>query len=42
VGQPFGYQITAANVPVRFGATGLPAGLSLNSVKGLISGTPTN
>ena len=41
VGGTFSYQITAANNPISFGATGLPAGLSVNTVTGLISGTPT-
>jgi hypothetical protein len=38
----FSYQITATNSPTRFGATGLPAGLSVNTTSGLISGTPTS
>jgi len=38
-GQPFSYQITAANSPTSFGATDLPAGLSVNTATGLISGT---
>jgi hypothetical protein len=38
---PFsGYQITATNTPTSFGASGLPAGLSVDAA-GLISGTPT-
>ncbi len=41
VGVAFSYQITATNSPTSFGATGLPAGLSVNSASGLISGTPT-
>jgi hypothetical protein len=41
VGSAFSYQITASNVPTSYGATGLPAGLSVNSGTGLISGTPT-
>ena len=41
VGTAFSYQITASNSPTSFGATGLPAGLSVNSGTGLISGTPT-
>jgi hypothetical protein len=41
VGNPFSYQITATQSPTRFGATGLPAGLSVNTTSGLISGTPT-
>jgi hypothetical protein len=42
VGTPFSYQIAATNTPTSSGATGLPAGLSLNSATGLISGTPTS
>jgi len=38
-GWPFAYQIAAANLPVSYNATGLPAGLSLNASSGLISGT---
>jgi hypothetical protein len=41
VGAPFAYQIAATNNPTSYGATGLPAGLSLNPSTGLISGTPT-
>ena len=41
VGQSFSYTITANNSPAGFGATGLPAGLSVNGASGLISGTPT-
>ena len=40
VGTAFSYQITATNSPTSFGATGLPAGLSVNTTSGLISGTP--
>ena len=40
VGTPFSYQITAANSPTSYSATGLPAGLSVNTASGLISGTP--
>ena len=35
------YQITATNNPTSYGATGLPAGLSVNTTSGLISGAPT-
>ena len=35
------YQVTAYGNPTSFTATGLPAGLSMNSTTGLISGTPT-
>jgi trimeric autotransporter adhesin len=38
---PFAYLITATNAPTAFNATGLPAGLSVNTVTGVISGTPT-
>jgi hypothetical protein len=41
VGKAFSYQITASNTPTSFGATGLPAGLSVSTGTGLISGTPT-
>ncbi len=40
VGSAFSYQITASNSPTSFSATGLPAGLSINTASGLISGTP--
>src|SRR5208283_3968745 len=41
VGTAFSYQITATNSPTNFGASGLPSGLTVNTVSGLISGTPT-
>ncbi|MFM8983789.1 MAG: putative Ig domain-containing protein, partial [Spartobacteria bacterium] len=41
VGTAFSYQISASNNPATYGAAGLPAGLSVNSTTGLISGTPT-
>jgi hypothetical protein len=41
VGQSFSYQIAANNSPTSFNATGLPAGLTVNSSTGLISGTPS-
>ena len=41
VGSAFSYQITATNTPTSYGATGLPAGLTVNTGTGLISGTPT-
>jgi Domain of unknown function (DUF4082)/Bacterial Ig domain/Putative Ig domain len=41
VGAAFSYQITATNNPTSFNATGLPAGLSVNTSTGLVSGTPT-
>jgi hypothetical protein len=33
--------ITATNSPTSFSATGLPAGISINTTSGVISGTPT-
>ncbi len=41
-GSAFTYQITATNSPTSYGAAGLPAGLSVNSTTGLISGTPSS
>jgi PKD repeat protein len=41
VGSAFTYQIAASNNPTSFNASGLPAGLSVNSSTGMISGTPT-
>ena len=40
-GTAFTYQITATNTPTSYGATDLPAGLTVNHTTGLISGTPT-
>ena len=42
VGQSFSYQIAANNSPTSFSATGLPAGLTVNTSTGLISGTPSS
>jgi hypothetical protein len=41
VGSAFSYQISASGTPTSYGATGLPAGLSLNTSTGAITGTPT-
>jgi parallel beta-helix repeat protein len=35
------YQIVATNAPTAYAATGLPAGLSINTATGIISGKPT-
>lgn len=40
VGTAFSYVTTAINNPASFGATGLPAGLSIDRTSGIISGTP--
>lgn len=40
VGNSFSYQIAATNSPTSYSASSLPAGLSLNSASGLISGSP--
>lgn len=37
----YNYTITATNTPTSYNATGLPAGLTVNTSTGLISGTPT-
>ena len=41
VGIPYNYFTTANYTPSTYAATGLPAGLSINSSTGVISGTPT-
>ena len=41
VNQSFNYQITTSNPATSYAATGLPAGLMINTNSGLISGTPT-
>src|SRR5437899_5530153 len=41
VGVAFSYTITATNNPTSFTASPLPAGLSVNTSTGVISGTPT-
>lgn len=40
-GSAFSYQITASNNPTSYGASGLPAGLSINTTTGAITGTPS-
>jgi len=37
----YNYTITATNTPTSYNASGLPAGLTINTSTGLISGTPT-
>ncbi len=39
-GSAFSYQISALNNPSSYNATGLPAGLAVNTTTGAISGTP--
>lgn len=41
IGSAFSYAILATNMPDSYNAVGLPAGLSLNSATGVITGTPT-
>jgi PKD repeat protein len=41
VGVPYSFQITSDQVIVTWGASPLPAGLTVNTSTGLISGTPT-
>ena len=40
-GTPFNYAITTIGSAASYGATGLPAGLTIDTSTGLISGTPT-
>lgn len=42
VGTSFSYQIAATNSPTSYGASGFPAGLTVNATSGLVSGTPTS
>lgn len=42
VGQAFSYQVIASNSPNHFSATGLPAGLSIDTNSGIISGIPVS
>ncbi len=39
-GAPFSYPITSTEPPVTFGATGLPPGLAVDPLTGIISGIP--
>jgi hypothetical protein len=42
IGASFNYQITASNGPItRYGISSLPAGLTINTATGVISGEPT-
>ena len=41
VGERFTYQITATNNPTSYGASPLPDGLSIDTERGIIFGTPT-
>lgn len=41
VGAAYNYNIVATNSPTSYSATGLPAGLSINTTTGEITGTPT-
>jgi sugar lactone lactonase YvrE len=40
-GQPFTYQIVATNSPTGYGASNLPAGLTIDATTGVIGGQPT-
>ena len=40
-GSPFSYQIVASNSPASYNATALPAGLTINTTTGLITGPPS-
>ena len=38
---PFNYQISATNSPTSYAASGMPAGITVNTTSGVISGMPT-
>ncbi len=40
-GFPFNYTVVASGLPTSYSATGLPVGLQINPVTGVISGSPT-
>jgi hypothetical protein len=42
VNAPFNFTVQATGVATSFSATGVPAGLTLNSLTGSLTGTPTN
>lgn len=41
IGAAYNYSIVATNSPTSYSAIGLPAGLTINTSSGIISGTPT-
>jgi hypothetical protein len=41
VGVPFSFSIVASGTPTSYGASGLPAGLTINPATGVITGVPT-
>jgi Putative Ig domain len=41
LGVPYTFTVAAFSSPSRFGANGLPSGLSINTLNGIISGIPT-
>ena len=40
MGQAFSYQVDATNQPTSFGVQGLPAGFTVDTKTGLLTGTP--